>query len=68
MKKLVAALLASAVLFGSAAAQSTAHAGEIAVIVKTVNSTFRQNVQKGADAALKEVGGGNTLTFQGPAS
>jgi ribose transport system substrate-binding protein len=68
MKKLVAALLASAVLFGSAAAQSTAHAGEIAVIVKTVNSTFWQNVQKGADAALKEVGGGNTLTFQGPAS
>lgn len=68
MKKLVTALLASAVLFSGAAAQSAAHAGEIAVIVKTVNSTFWQNVQKGADAALKEVGGGNTLTFQGPAS
>ncbi|MGA0563693.1 ABC transporter substrate-binding protein [Ancylobacter sp. VNQ12] len=68
MKKLVTALLASAVLFSGVAAQSAAHAGEIAVIVKTVNSTFWQNVQKGADAALKEAGGGNTLTFQGPAS
>ncbi|MBS7545048.1 ABC transporter substrate-binding protein [Ancylobacter oerskovii] len=69
MKKLVSALLASAVLFGAAAtAQTAAHAGEIAVIVKTVNSTFWQNVQKGAEAALKETGGKNTLTFQGPAS
>lgn len=68
MKKIVTALLASAVLFGGVAAQSTAQAGEIAVIVKTVNSTFWQNVQKGADAALKQAGGGNTLTFQGPAS
>lgn len=68
MKKFVTALLASAVLFGGVAVQSAAHAGEIAVIVKTVNSTFWQNVQKGADAALKEAGGGNTLTFQGPAS
>ncbi|GLK84175.1 ABC transporter substrate-binding protein [Ancylobacter defluvii] len=69
MKKLVSALLASAVLIGAAAtAQTAAHAGEIAVIVKTVNSTFWQNVQKGADAALKEAGGKNTLTFQGPAS
>jgi ribose transport system substrate-binding protein len=64
MKKLINALLASAVVLSSAAA----HAGEIAVIVKTVNSTFWQNVQKGADAAMKEVGSGNTLTFQGPAS
>jgi ribose transport system substrate-binding protein len=64
MKKLVTALLTSAVLFSSAAA----HAGEIAIIVKTVNSTFWQNVQKGADAAMKQVGAGNTLTFQGPAS
>ncbi|MCK0196978.1 ABC transporter substrate-binding protein [Ancylobacter sp. 6x-1] len=62
-KNLAAALLASAVLFGGAAAD----AGEIAVIVKTVNSTFWQNVQKGADAAMKEAGS-NTLTFQGPAS
>ncbi|MEZ0212118.1 MAG: ABC transporter substrate-binding protein [Xanthobacteraceae bacterium] len=68
MKKLATALVASAVLFSAAAAPSTAHAGEIAVIVKTVNSTFWQNVQKGADTALKQVGGGNTLNFQGPAS
>jgi ribose transport system substrate-binding protein len=64
MKKLISALLASAVVLSNAAA----HAGEIAVIVKTVNSTFWQNVQKGADAAMKEVGRGNALTFQGPAS
>ncbi|GAB4071323.1 ABC transporter substrate-binding protein [Ancylobacter sonchi] len=69
MKKLVSALLASAVLLSAAAVtQTSAQAGEIAVIVKTVNSTFWQNVQKGADAALKEAGGANTLTFQGPAS
>lgn len=41
--------------------------GEIAVIVKTVNSTFWQNVQKGTDAAMKELKG-YTATFQGPAS
>jgi ribose transport system substrate-binding protein len=64
MKTLISALLASAVVLSSAAV----NAGEIAVIVKTVNSTFWQNVQKGADAAMKDVGGGNTLTFQGPAS
>ncbi|SEH29875.1 ABC transporter substrate-binding protein [Rhizobium sp. NFR12] len=64
MKKLATALLASALILGAASAQ----AAEIAVIVKTVNSTFWQNVQKGADAAMKEVGAGNTMTFQGPAS
>lgn len=42
-------------------------AGEIAVIVKTTNSTFWQNVNKGADAGMKEVGG-HTMTFSGPAS
>jgi ribose transport system substrate-binding protein len=36
--------------------------------VKTVNSTFWQNVQKGADAAMKAGGGSNTMTFQGPAA
>jgi ribose transport system substrate-binding protein len=46
----------------------SAQAGEIAVIVKTVNSTFWQNVQKGADAAMKAGGGSNTMTFQGPAA
>lgn len=64
MKKLVTALMTSAIVFCAAQTQ----AAEIAVIVKTVNSTFWQNVQKGADAAMKEVGDGNTMTFQGPAS
>ncbi len=44
-----------------------ANAGEIAVIVKTTNSTFWQNVNKGAEAGMKEVGG-HTMTFSGPAS
>jgi ribose transport system substrate-binding protein len=64
MKKLAAALLTSVIALTAASAQ----AGEIAVIVKTVNSTFWQNVQKGADAAMKAGGGSNTLTFQGPAA
>ena len=42
------ALLASALALASLAAQ----AGEIAVIVKTTNSTFWQNVHKGAEAAV----------------
>ncbi|WP_062228416.1 ABC transporter substrate-binding protein [Aureimonas frigidaquae] len=65
MKKLVAALAASAALLtaGSALAQDK----EIAVIVKTANSTFWQNVQKGADSAMKGTSG-YTMTFQGPAS
>jgi ribose transport system substrate-binding protein len=66
MKTLAKALLTSA--FMVCAASVGAQAAEIAVIVKTVNSTFWQNVQKGADAAMKEVGSGNTMTFQGPAS
>ncbi|MBP1842078.1 ribose transport system substrate-binding protein [Rhizobium petrolearium] len=64
MKKLAAALLTSAIALATIPAQ----AGEIAVIVKTVNSTFWQNVQKGADAAMKAGGGDNTMTFQGPAA
>lgn len=64
MKKLATALLASTLMLCAA----SANAGEIAVIVKTVNSTFWQNVQKGADAAMKKVGEGNTMTFQGPAA
>ena len=46
---------------------ATAQAGEIAVIVKTTNSTFWQNVNKGAAAGMKEVNG-HTMTFSGPAS
>lgn len=64
MKKLAAALLTTAIALTAFSAQ----AGEIAVIVKTVNSTFWQNVQKGADAAMKAGGGDNTMTFQGPAA
>lgn len=64
MKKLAVALLTSAIALAAVPAQ----AGEIAVIVKTVNSTFWQNVQKGADAAMKAGGGDNTMTFQGPAA
>jgi ribose transport system substrate-binding protein len=40
---------------------------EIAMIVKTSNSNYWQNVQKGAQAAIKNASG-YTLTFQGPAS
>ncbi|WP_082984912.1 ABC transporter substrate-binding protein [Methylobacterium platani] len=61
-KGLAAALLVSGLL-----AAVPARAGEIAVIVKTVNSTFWQNVRKGAEAAMKDVPG-QTMTFQGPAA
>ncbi|WP_313612407.1 ABC transporter substrate-binding protein [Agrobacterium sp.] len=64
MKKLSTALLTSVIALWSV---SAVQAGEIAVIVKTVNSTFWQNVQKGADAAIKDLNG-HTITFQGPAS
>src|SRR4051812_13389104 len=40
---------------------------EIAMIVKTSNSNYWQNVHKGAQAALKAAPG-YALTFQGPAS
>ena len=64
MRKLVTALMASAFVLAGAAGAS---AGEIAVIVKTVNSTFWQNVQKGAEAAMKDAKD-HTMTFQGPAA
>lgn len=64
MKKFTIATLASVATLWAIPAS----AGEIAVIVKTVNSTFWQNVQKGADAAIAETGGKHTITFQGPAS
>lgn len=40
---------------------------EIAMIVKTSNSNYWQNVQRGAQAAVKSASG-YTLDFQGPAS
>lgn len=58
----IAALLGAAFSSGACAA-----GGEIAVIVKTVNSNYWQNVQKGAKAALDEAKG-YTMTFQGPAA
>lgn len=64
MRKIFLAAVASAAVIWSVPAS----AGEIAVIVKTVNSTFWQNVQKGADAAIKASDGKHTITFQGPAS
>lgn len=64
MKSLSKVLLTSVIALWSV---STVQAGEIAVIVKTVNSTFWQNVQKGADDAIKGASG-HTMTFQGPAS
>ena len=64
MKKLLIAALASTVGLWVVPAS----AAEIAVIVKTVNSNYWQNVQKGADAAVAKTGGKYTITFQGPAS
>lgn len=64
MKKLLTtAMMASALALSAAAAQ----AGEIAVIVKTTNSNFWQNVNKGASAAI-EGQSDHTMTFNGPAS
>jgi ribose transport system substrate-binding protein len=64
MKKLLTtAMMASALALSAAAAQ----AGEIAVIVKTTNSNFWQNVNKGASAAI-EGQSNHTMTFNGPAS
>lgn len=66
MKKLAivtATVLGLSTLFaGSAWAKSQ----EIAVIVKSANSTFWQNVQKGAKAAEKDLGGKYKINFQGP--
>jgi ribose transport system substrate-binding protein len=47
--------------------QAFAAGREIAMIVKTSNSNYWQNVKKGAQAAIKNTPN-YTLTFQGPAS
>ncbi|MGY4675556.1 substrate-binding domain-containing protein [Ursidibacter arcticus] len=66
MKKLAivtATVLGLSTLFaGSAWAKSD----EIAVIVKSANSTFWQNVRKGAETAGKDMGDKYKVTFQGP--
>ncbi len=66
MKKALSGIVVAAMaLFANAA---LAKGGEIAVIVKTTNSNFWQNVNKGASDAIKlpELKG-YTMTFQGPA-
>lgn len=45
-----------------------AKSDEIAVIVKSANSTFWQNVRKGAETAGADLGGKYKVTFQGPES
>lgn len=60
-------LAASALLFAALDTGAWAAGGEIAVIVKTVNSNYWQNVQKGANAAIGDANG-YTMTFQGPAA
>lgn len=64
MTKLLTTALTAGIL---ALVPLTASAGEIAVIVKTTNSNFWQNVNKGAAAALEGVEG-HTMTFTGPAA
>lgn len=64
-KYLCGLLVAAAVACPSLAAQ--ADGGEIAVIVKTSNANYWQNVRKGAEAAMKNHPD-YQLTFQGPAS
>jgi ribose transport system substrate-binding protein len=54
-------------VIAAAASSAFAAGGEIAVIVKSANSNYWQNVQKGANAGLAEAKG-YTLTFQGPAA
>ena len=66
MKKL-SVLAAAAILCAMFGAHAQAAGGEIAVIVKTVNSNYWQNVQKGATAAMANAKG-YTMTFQGPAA
>src|SRR5256885_94330 len=62
-------VLASTVAVGALMALPVARAAdkEIAVIVKTANSDFWQNVKKGANAAVGELKG-YTASFQGAAS
>jgi ribose transport system substrate-binding protein len=65
MKRLLTPLVATALAL--AASAGWAADKEIAVIVKTVNSDFWQNVKKGSTAAVGDFKGYST-TFQGAAS
>ncbi|CAD6550338.1 ABC transporter substrate-binding protein [Paraburkholderia sabiae] len=66
MKKL-SILAAAAMTCAMFSVYAQAAGGEIAVIVKTANSNYWQNVQKGATAAMADAKG-YTMTFQGPAA
>ena len=65
MKKLITTLLTSTLVVASSMAAAADK--EIAVIVKTANSDFWQNVKKGANTAVTGLKG-YTTTFQGAAS
>ncbi|MFS2035629.1 ABC transporter substrate-binding protein [Polaromonas sp. CT11-55] len=65
MKKFIHTLIAAALV--AASSMALAADKEIAVIVKTANSDFWQNVKKGANAAVGNLKG-YTATFQGAAS
>jgi ribose transport system substrate-binding protein len=69
MKSFLRTLLTSSIGLAAllAACGATAADKEIAVIVKTANSDFWQNVKKGANAAVGELKG-YTSSFQGGAS
>lgn len=64
MKKVLFGLVASICL---SAGSAWAAGGEIAVIIKTANSNFWQNVNKGASEAIKKYPS-YTVSVQGPAS
>ena len=65
MKKLLTTLLTTTLVFATSTVMAADK--EIAVIVKTVNSDFWQNVKKGSTTAAGELKG-YTATFQGAAS
>ena len=67
MKKFSLGMVAATLSFSMSAGTAMAAGGEIAVIVKSTNSNFWQNVQKGASSSIKDAKG-FTMTFQGPAS
>jgi len=65
MNRIISTLIASTLALAASAALAADK--EIAVIVKTVNSDFWQNVKKGSTAAAEAMKG-YTATFQGAAS
>ncbi|MGV6987980.1 substrate-binding domain-containing protein [Testudinibacter sp. P80/BLE/0925] len=67
MKKFAVAALATLVGFSALISSPVmAKSSEIAVIVKTANANFWQNVNKGAQDAGKDIGGQYNISFQGP--